>query len=104
MVVNCYHYSELRMSESKPRDARPGWMTTADETILRDLRAEQPDYATLVASRLGMLPNYVDDRCHALEENGLIESVSSEVVYRVTDRGERFLDDELDAGDAERRD
>jgi predicted transcriptional regulator len=76
-------------------------MTTADETILQDLRAEQPDYATLVASRIGMVPNYVDERCRALEANGLIESVSSEVVYRVTDRGERYLDGELDPADVE---
>jgi predicted transcriptional regulator len=76
-------------------------MTTADETILRDLRAEQPDYAPLVASRLGMLPDYVADRCQQLVENGLIEPVSDEVVYRVTTRGERYLDGDLDHSDVE---
>ncbi|MFB6154393.1 MAG: MarR family transcriptional regulator [Haloferacaceae archaeon] len=90
------------MSESQSRDVRPAWMNTADEVILRDLRAEQPDYAPLVASRLGMLPDYVDDRCEELVENGFIERLSDEVVYRVTKRGERYLDGDLDTSDFER--
>jgi len=89
------------MSDSQSRDGRPAWMTTADETILRDLRAEQPEYAPLVASRLGMLPNYVDERCDELVERGLIEAVSDEVVYRVTARGERFLDGDIGQFDVE---
>jgi DNA-binding IclR family transcriptional regulator len=71
-------------------------MRAADERILRQLQEEQPEYLALVANRLGMHLRYVERRCDVLVEHGLVEPVSGEVVYRTTERGERFL-----AGEAE---
>ncbi|WP_193767639.1 helix-turn-helix domain-containing protein [Halorientalis pallida] len=81
----------------------PNWMRSADERILRQLRAERPDYLALVANRLGMHLRYVERRCAVLVEHGLVEPVSGEVVYRTTERGERFLTEETDV-ESERAD
>lgn len=72
---------------------RPEWMRRADERLLRELRAEGPDYLALVANRLGMPLGYVERRCERLVEEGLIEPVTDEAVYRATERAEQVLDD-----------
>lgn len=71
----------------------------ADEAILEHLRREQPDYIPFVANRLGMHLDYVDGRCELLVEYGLIEPATDEPVYRLTDRGERYLSDGLSPDD-----
>jgi predicted transcriptional regulator len=71
-------------------------MRSADERILRQLQEERPDYLALVANRLGMHLRYVERRCAVLVDHGLVEAVSGEVVYRTTERGERFLAEEAD--------
>ena len=71
-------------------------MRPADEDILRQLREEQPEYLALVANRLGMHLGYVERRCAVLVENGLVEQVSEEVVYRTTELGERYLAGDVD--------
>lgn len=81
------------MSSERPR------MHEADEAILEDLLREQPDYIPLVANRLGMHVTYVEKRCDLLTEYDLIRTVTNEVVYAVTDRGEAYLDGELDPTD-----
>lgn len=78
------------MPPNRPR------MHEADEAILEDLLREQPDYIPLVANRLGMHLAYVEERCDLLTEYGLLGTVTNEVVYAVTDRGEAYLDGELD--------
>ena len=75
---------------------RPNWMRQADEEIVRELREERPDYLALVANRLGMHLGYVERRCEVLVEQGLLEAVSEEAVYRTTDLGERYLRGEID--------
>lgn len=83
-------------------DAKPSdldWMRRVDEAILEDLRREQPDYIPLVANRLGMHLDYVDERSRRLVEHGLLEQVTGEAVYCVTDRGERYLANDLDLSD-----
>lgn len=72
----------------------------ADRAILEDFRREQPDYIPLVANRLGMHLSYVETRCERLVEFELLETVTNEVVYAVTDRGEAYLAGELDASDS----
>ena len=68
---------------------RPNWMRPADEEILRALRDQRPDYLALVANRLGMHLGYVERRCAVLVEEGLVEAVSAEAVYRTTELGQR---------------
>lgn len=72
------------MSEDHP-------IRDVDEAILTDLRREQPDSIPFVANRLGMHLKYVDGRCELLVEYGLIERVTGEPVYCLTDCGERYL-------------
>lgn len=72
-------------------------MTSVDVSILEHLHEAEPDYAPLVASRLGVLPDFLDGRCEQLVQTGLVEPVSGEVVYRVTRRGERVLEAHRDA-------
>lgn len=68
----------------------------ADERILTYLRDHPPDYIPLVANRLGMHLGYVEDRCDVLLEYGLIEPVTNERIYGLSDRGERYLAGDLD--------
>jgi DNA-binding IclR family transcriptional regulator len=72
----------------------PEWTHPADERILQYLQENPPDYVALVANRLGMHLGYVERRVETLVEHGLVEPVSGEVVYVVTDEGERYLAEE----------
>lgn len=74
--------------------ASPEWTHPADERILRYLEEHPPDYVPLIANRLGMHLGYVERRVEALVDHGLVEPISGESIYAVTERGERFLADE----------
>ncbi|MES3517565.1 MAG: DUF2250 domain-containing protein [Natronomonas sp.] len=69
-----------------------------DEQILRYLADSPPDYAPLIATRLGLHLGYVEDRLDAMCRQGLVEAISEEVVYTTTDRGRAVVaaDDETD--------
>jgi|GEM_PF-339149 len=67
------------------------WMQPGDEAILEFLLTNPPEYAPLIAGRIGMHHTNVERRCRVLADHGLLEAVSEEVVYRLTDRGERLL-------------
>ncbi|WP_331236234.1 MarR family transcriptional regulator [Natronorarus salvus] len=67
------------------------WMQPGDEAILEFLLDNPPEYAPLIAGGIGMHHTNVERRCRVLAESGLLETVSEEVVYRLTERGERFL-------------
>lgn len=69
----------------------PEWTHPADERILRHLKDNPPDYVPIIANRLGMHLGYVESRVDTLVEYGLLEPVTGEVIYAVTDRGERYL-------------
>ncbi|NHN59432.1 MULTISPECIES: DUF2250 domain-containing protein [Halorussus] len=77
----------------------PDWMHSADTAILEYFQRSQPEYIPLVANRLGMHLDYVDGRCQCLVEYGLLEQVTGEAVYQLTDRGEGYLAGELTLGD-----
>lgn len=69
----------------------PDWFRSADAAILSHLSEERPTYAPLVANRLGLPTDYARERIERLAEADFVEPVSAEVVYRITDRGERHL-------------
>lgn len=71
-------------------------MRLADERILTYLQDHPPDYIPLIANRLGMHLGYVEDRRDVLLEYGLIEPVTNERIYGLSDRGERYLTGDLD--------
>ncbi|MFC6731457.1 DUF2250 domain-containing protein [Haladaptatus sp. DYSN1] len=75
---------------------RAAWMHSADHRILDYLQRERPDYAPLIANRLGMHLKYVEGRIDVLCTYGLLEAISGEVVYRITDRGVAYLEGEID--------
>jgi predicted transcriptional regulator len=67
-------------------------MRSADAAILDLLARERPTYVPLLANRLGMNLDYAERRCETLADRGLIEPVSREVVYRITEAGRDRLD------------
>jgi DNA-binding MarR family transcriptional regulator len=74
--------SKLRAASLRPADRR----------ILEHLRDNPPTYMALVANRLGMPTGYVQRRRDVLVDRGFVEAVTNEAIYRVTERGERYLD------------
>ncbi len=64
-----------------------GTLSTADRRILQHLAASGADYPALIASNTGLHIPLVERRCEALEAAGLIEPVTGEVVYRMTEYG-----------------
>jgi DNA-binding MarR family transcriptional regulator len=79
------------MVEDVRMTPRPEWAHPADERILQHLVEHPPDYVPLVANRLGMHLGYVERRVDLLVERGLLEPVSGEVIYAVTDDGATYL-------------
>ncbi|WP_435197256.1 winged helix-turn-helix domain-containing protein [Natronomonas sp. EA1] len=69
-----------------PHELRP-----ADERILEYLGNNPPEYIPLIANRLGMPNGYAKRRCELLIDRGLMEPVTNEAIYRLTDRGARVL-------------
>jgi len=59
----------------------------ADERIVAYLAENPPDYAALIATRLGMDLRYVERRLDTLVDRGLVEPVTGEVIYTATERG-----------------
>lgn len=68
------------------------WMRTTDRQILELLEDRRTDYPALIASRLGTHTPYVERRCAVLAEQGMLEAVSEEVVYRITELGSEYLE------------
>jgi len=66
-------------------------LTPADRRILQYLSTSSADYPALIASNTGLHVPLVERRCLVLETAGLLEPVSGEVIYRLTDRGRSVL-------------
>jgi len=75
-------------------EKRPDWMVAVDEAILEELRERRLDYVSLIASRRGIHLKYAERRFRTLERRGFVERTSAEVTYRITAKGERYLEDE----------
>lgn len=74
----------------------PDSLRPADHRILEHLRDNPPEYIPLIANRLGMHLDYAEQRCEVLIDEGLMEPVTNEKIYRLSDRGERYLAGEVD--------
>lgn len=68
------------------------WLRGADVAIMEYLDEEHPDYVPLIASHRGINLSYARRRVDRLEDAGLVEAVSAEVVYRITDDGRAQLE------------
>ncbi|MFQ3320587.1 MAG: DNA-binding MarR family transcriptional regulator [Natronomonas sp.] len=75
----------------------PDWTHPADERILSYLDDHPPDYIPLIANRLGMHLGYVERRVDTLVKHELVEPVTGEEIYAVTERGEQYLTDDAAA-------
>ena len=78
---------------------RVDWMTQADERILEFLH-EKDIVASpaVVAANIDYTGEYISRRCQKLADAELIQRVDA-TNYRITDRGEQYLEGELDADD-----
>lgn len=70
----------------EPEDLRP-----VDRRILQQLDQHGPEYVPLVATRLGLPLGYAERRFERLGEAGLLEPVTNEVVYHLTEEGQHHL-------------
>ncbi len=66
-------------------------LTRSDERILAYLDDAGTDYPAFIAGNTGLYITHVDERLDALEVTGLIERVTDETVYRITDAGRGTL-------------
>lgn len=62
-------------------------LSAADHRIVRYLADTNVEYPALIASHTGLHVPLVERRCRLLVGAGLLEPVSGEVLYRLTDRG-----------------
>lgn len=73
-------------------------MKPVDEYIMETMRDEGNLTPQALADFDVTVPNYASDRLSVLARYGLVEKISRGL-YRLTDDGEAFLDEELDAGE-----
>lgn len=69
-------------------------LTRSDERLLSYLADVGADYQAFVAGNTGLYDDHVESRLTALEDAGLVERVSGEAVYRITDAGRDALRDD----------
>lgn len=79
---------------------RADWMKPVDDEILETIR----DQGNLTAQALEdfdvTVADYAGKRCKKLAEYGLLEKISRGL-YRLTEQGEAYLNEELDASTLE---
>ncbi|SFR31005.1 MULTISPECIES: DUF2250 domain-containing protein [Halorubrum] len=69
-------------------------LTRSDERLLSYLADVGADYQAFIAGNTGLYGDHAESRLTALEDAGLVERVSGEAVYRVTDAGREALRDD----------
>ena len=82
---------------------RAEWMRPVDEAILEHLRSEGNLTPDALEKLDVAVANYASNRLTKLRKYGLVERAVPGVrgLYRITDAGEAFLDEELDAAELE---
>lgn len=87
------------ISKAVPRK-RAEWMTQVDEVILETMRDEGNLTPRALEEFDVTVANYARDRLSELAKYGLVERLSRGL-YRLTDEGRAFLNEELDASELE---
>lgn len=77
-----------------------GWMVPSDDRILELLREHGNLTPQAVEDFGGPSAGHTQDRLPKLAESGLVERISRGL-YRITDEGVAYLDEELDASEFE---
>lgn len=79
---------------------RADWMKPVDDQIL-ELMRDEGNLTPRAVDDFGIaVSDYAGDRFAVLREYGLVERISRGL-YRLTDDGRAYLDEELDASDLE---
>jgi len=104
-VITC----EMAAPDAQPVDRSPGsseqrddetldsdrpTLTRSDKRLLSYLADVGADYQAFIAGNTGLYDDHVESRLTALADAGLVERVSGEAVYRVTDAGREALRDD----------
>ena len=76
------------------------WMVPSDDTILELVREHGNLTPTAIGDLGGPSAGHARNRCPKLAKYGLVERISRGL-YRLTDEGRAYLDEELDAADLE---
>lgn len=76
------------------------WMVPSDDRILELLRQEGNLTPQAVEDFGGPVAGHASNRLPVLAEYGLVTKISRGL-YRITDKGEAYLDEELDAAELE---
>ena len=79
---------------------RADWMKPVDDEILENLRDERNLTPMALQDLDVAVANYAGDRCRELAKYGLVENWSRGL-YRLTNHGQAYLDEELDAATLE---
>lgn len=74
-------------------------LRVVDAAILEFLADGRVEYAAIIANRVGAHTPYVERRCRALADRGLVEPVTGEVVFRVTAEGREVAGEHSDRCD-----
>lgn len=77
------------------------WMEPNDGDILATLSRTGPEYGPVIAYHLGMDNAVFERYCERLTANGVLERVSEEPLYRLTERGQQLV--ERDPGSTRER-
>lgn len=68
------------------------WMRPNDGDILATLSRTGPEYGPVIAYQLDMANDEFERYCRRLTDNSVLERVSEEPLYRLTERGQRLVD------------
>lgn len=79
---------------------RADWMKPVDDEILETIRDEGNLTAQALEDFDVTVADYAGKRCKTLAAYGLLEKISRGL-YRITDEGHAYLDEELDASTLE---
>lgn len=89
------------VTETTDRMREPAeWMVPTDDRILELLRSEGNLTPDAIESFGGTSADHASRRCKKLAKYGLVEQIGRGL-YRITDKGEAYLDEELDASELE---
>ena len=103
VLVNTYEMAppDARSADRSERSSEAGdgeaiapdrpSLTRSDERLLSYLAAVGADSQAFIAGNTGLYDDHVESRLTALADAGLVERVSGEAVYRVTDAGREAL-------------
>ncbi len=76
---------------SASSDSDPPTITRSDKRVLAYLDEVGTDYPAFIAGNTGLYADHVDERLEKLASAGLVERVTGESVYRITDAGRDAL-------------